>query len=369
MGLTCKTIVQWMILVLIGVSFIVGYFETRVAFLARIQRPTVSSLSFNTTLPILGANRSVWFVHIGKAGGETIKEILLTGCLSRRNPRHRQDCLDQLPPSRLSDVVFGYSHCFQHQAPRKSPNEPLGRSADAATSLLINTRHPLDRVLSWFYMIHPGACQPSVNYESAHCSANRTIFHNPDSWIAQFFQCFPTVNEWATVIETGTPTACSNLSSEAIAGRLDLATNPLAAHMVANYRGNFERLPERELLVVRTEFLWSDLARLDRLLDGTGSFTRPGHAVTHGSDRNALKRTLQPEEATHFCCALADEMLIYGAIITRAVNLNGAEKSATLQVAAERCNARDWPAYHRMCGLDMDGATGDALTGLFRPSK
>lgn len=112
-------------------------------------------------------NRSIFFVHIGKAGGTTIIAALKIGCQSRLNPTKRTLCYNTLRKSRLSDLVTSYYHCF-HQ---NFPNKQIFRE-DQSTSYLFNVRHPVHRAISWYRYINPKGCN-RINRKKGtpHCRA------------------------------------------------------------------------------------------------------------------------------------------------------------------------------------------------------
>jgi len=271
-------------------------------------------------------NRSIWFVHIGKSGGETIKSVLEIGCRSRRNQKRRQICYQTLPSNRLSDAVIGYTHCFGHAASRRSLpwHQPQSTSQKdnivnlpKFTSFLYNLRHPVDRVASWYDYVNPHHCRMLTAHSLTaptreSCHALKMLNEQPDSWIALFFGvCFPTFAAWVesvynfTVQETtiSTPSSsmasssnvnsessCQHLAINSLQGRgMKLEEIPLAAHLIANLRANINQFPfkpsEREVLVIRTEHLWDDLKHLDVIVGGTGnSFgVYEGQRITHRS--------------------------------------------------------------------------------------
>lgn len=108
------------------------------------------------------SNRTILFVHVGKAGGETIKSVLEAGCQVMRNPKRRTKCLATLPATYLSFAVAGYFHCFKVQ--------PMGMAA-TANSYLFNVRHPVDRSISWYHYVSPHNCRKN-NSVSPNCVAS-----------------------------------------------------------------------------------------------------------------------------------------------------------------------------------------------------
>ena len=282
----------------------------------RQQQRTLQSLS----------NRSILFVHVGKAAGETIKNILKFGCISRRNPRRRKECLEQVPASSLSDKVGGYFHCFSVRPRQFIPQ---------ADAFLLNIRHPVDRAVSWYRYVHPAHCDLTKHDRSSPvCIAARQLRTRPAGWVSQFFgQCFPTVQAWAeayysnssnnnnsnnktnnrsiwlTTASDDTTNArtnattilsinCTQLAEQTFQGMsfMDHKETPLAAHMIANYRHyvsqTVDQFPNKPVILVRTRALWQDLKHVDKLLGGTGDFgMAEGSAVTHGSEHFIVRGT------------------------------------------------------------------------------
>jgi Sulfotransferase family len=142
--------------------------DSNVTLLSKGNKNQTDVVSFNedgsVALPplVLGQNRTILFVHVGKAGGETIKSVLDAGCQGMRNQKRRTACLNELPGSALSDQVRGYFHCFRV--------EPA-HMRTSATSVLFNVRHPVDRVLSWYRYVNPNNCNRENYKISPNCVA------------------------------------------------------------------------------------------------------------------------------------------------------------------------------------------------------
>jgi hypothetical protein len=310
-------------------------------------------------------SRNILFVHVGKAGGETIKSILSAGCLSRQNPRRKEKCLRKLPNSTISDTIQSYFHC----------SSMTHGAADYSTSYLYNLRHPLDRAVSWYRYVTPENCRKDAP-QSANCRTAWAINKKPhDGWEAEFFgRCFPTIEDWAQALATPIPTAtttsslpmdlsdsstsnntdCSELAWSSIAGKVDLKAHGVDAHMVFNFRyytdKTIARFPSKEVLVVRMKELWQDLGDLDRLLGGDGTFGHlHGSSVTHGSQHHKYHRSISESSAKLLCCALQDEMRIYRDLMNRATNLDKETKLESSLQTVTRCGAESWEDLQKEC--------------------
>jgi hypothetical protein len=206
--------------------------------------PTTSAYTFNASTMSTSSSsppsplRNILFVHVGKAGGETIKSVLHIGCASRRNRLRRQRCYQELsfqlhhvPPSILSQQVTSYLHCNTIFPSPKHLQRKKNNQTIHITSYLFNLRHPVDRIVSWYYYIHPRFCRQnssmfenntntnntvngissssslsssssSSSFSSTNCLTQLAIKNDPiHSWEAQFFvQCFPTIHDWVQAL-------------------------------------------------------------------------------------------------------------------------------------------------------------------------
>jgi hypothetical protein len=283
----------------------------------------------------------ILFVHVGKAGGETIKNILEMGCKSRKNMQRRRECLRTVPDSALSEKVQGYFHCWTIEPRKFHPN-----------SYLFNVRHPVDRAISWYRYVHPEHCKNKKKSGSPVCIAKWQLQNNPTGWVGQFFQqCFPQVEDWAMGLHNNN-TLCLKLAKQTFEGDLSEKEVPLAAHMIANYKHYIEKTvrikKDAQVLVVRTDSLWQDLKDLDIWLGGKGEFGQAeGSAVTHGSEHYHHSQELSEKATTHFCCALQEELTLYRELIERAENLE--DKEQELRNSVQRCGAKSWQKLLDTC--------------------
>jgi Sulfotransferase family len=178
---------------LFGVSVFVGTKQSQSSYQFQQQRLPSVWLSADTSIGEIQRggggddvidlpdkkNRTILFVHVGKAGGETIKSVLDAGCQVMHNVRRRTKCLANLPASKLSAAVVGYFHCFKVQ--------PSGMAV-SANSYLFNVRHPVDRTISWYRYVSPFNCVPggasrvSPNCASAVRVGYLCILYNLPRW-------------------------------------------------------------------------------------------------------------------------------------------------------------------------------------------
>jgi Sulfotransferase family len=358
--------------------------------------------------------RRILFVHVGKAGGETIKRILDIGCASRKNPNRRQRCRQELAAARqssssgsaLSKSVTAYLHCDSF-----FPSQAHIDDNSLINSLLFNLRHPVDRLVSWYRYVHPRTCRDqnvSKSY-SVSCLTRDALAQDPlrQSWEYKFFeQCFPTINEWAialsappsTAVEPDhgqPPTNCHQLAWDTALGKIQLETSSLAAHTRFNLRyyvaqtlGRKED-DHREILVVRTAHLWQDLLQLEHFLrhgdneaavqpwseeQPFGSFFGMNETHTASTnDRNPDQGSLfqlSPDHVRVMCCALQSELRLYRELLDRAANLSPTARSGTWQQSLHYClsSYSSWQDLQSDCANTYN-ASRRSVTSINGPSN
>ena len=294
--------------------------------------------------------RKIVLIHVGKTGGETVRHTLKVTCQMRRNKKQKRLCQDLFSnhiESELSRHTIGTIHCDQ-----RFPSNCL----DQATALLWTIRNPVDRIVSWFYYMHPANCNRVLNRHSTACNTNRTIVatvkknETGSDWAANFFACFSNINELASSLYT----AGSNNSSSVEDGCSQIAWRTLVGegsrsskHAFYNYAYYWNRTldsnyGENEVLVVRTESLWQDMRRVEDMFHvsepaSKHPFVQQSNNVTHGSEGHRQQEKLSSQSRQHLCCALVHELAIYRNIIQRASNLEEPEKRQTLQRLHQQC--------------------------------
>jgi hypothetical protein len=132
--------------------------------------------------------------------------------------------------------------------------------------------------------------------------------------------------------------ACHSIAVQTLAGN---GTNDAVPHLRMNYKYYHELsialYPDRPLLAVRTEFLWHDLQRIDRMLGGNGAFEASGMTYMHGSPAFRVNKGLSAAEKRLFCCHLVTELQLYQDLIQRSINLLEFEKKEVLDILHQDC--------------------------------
>jgi hypothetical protein len=297
----------------------------------------------------------VYFVHVGKTGGETLRQILRYSCRLRANPTHRRACLQffqQHKETELSRYTLGIMH-----ANLQKPKQGMAR----ATTFLWTLRNPIERVISSYRYMHPGNCGGDL--EAMACLVKRSIALNKNPWARDFFTCFPVMEDFAQGLFfskqpskdlrsnlTGADTSlsinklgvnCSQLAWNTILGMV-----PASGHLYYNHQyywnQTLEQYPDKQVWVVRTEFLWTDLQRIEQ--QGFNDTMNPNlpalvQDVKHGSESHQRKGTLSDAGRRFLCCALVKELIIYGRLLEAATNLDPSAKNQSMSIVLQQCGS------------------------------
>ena len=315
--------------------------------------------------------RRIFFVHVGKAGGETVRGVLKVMCRFRVNPVRRKECYQPFEGRhelQLSNETVGVIHC-NNPRPAHILKKPESRAS--ITTYLWVVRNPIDRVVSWFNYMNPKNCLvkgiKGVDPDAA-CLLEKSLQRVPHGWGFGFYRvCFQKVEDFAwsldpslpyekggekvfyndtsasSVFNTTTNDTCSQLAWLGLRGQ---AHEGQSNHLHYNYQYYakathlIEEGAGKEILAVRTESLWEDLHEIERYIGGEQDFDSNDYQdVDHGSNRHWHKSRLSPKGAEILCCALyqAGEIDTYETIINSAKNLDAMARNQTLFSLYSKC--------------------------------
>jgi hypothetical protein len=341
-------------------------------------------------------SRRVFFAHVGKTGGESIRTSLRVNCKFLGNRRNRRLCWQ-----RLYDAFYGPNTTFPGEPVLSQLTRgfmhynslnPEGENYKA-THFLFSLRHPVDRLQSWYRYISPANCAGvKIKNTAASCRVAWEIKEDPSSFQAHFFSCFPTIQTFlqvlqryieheATLLSNSTALECAKMLVLLLQGKTG---SHMAGHMIANLqyyhhftlgsspispwgkmtvknRGNGSDR-DAKVMVARTDSLWDDLEKVDKVLGGNGYFSQAGLKISHQSEHFKDMAILDSNKTLPLCCVLSDEIAIYKELIERCINLSEREKQATLKQALKICNVNSWNDMISKCGL-----TNDQSSLLHRP--
>jgi hypothetical protein len=285
-------------------------------------------------------NESVLFVHVGKAGGSSVRSLVnKSRQICRHSPRSRRRCALSRVTGELNNVV----HMWAHQD--TYPNYK---------QYLVPVRNPIDRLISWF------------NYERhLFRVAGRQRIH---SYLGRLIYCYPDVNDLITNglangsdNPGGNQTSCQVLARECLVGKI-----PCYAHNFYNYEVyledliqwrecNHENCTAREEIridVLRSEHSQGDMNRILELWTGS-TFN---NTLAYGRENSVATKKIEGTTNVtavgieRLCRSICPELIAYKKILVLADNLNTEEVDESFQELDERCAGL---SVDQICGVDF----------------
>ena len=319
-------------------------------------------------LPLLEQKeRKIAFVHIGKAGGMTVRRSTALLCLLPRfksdQTGNEQRCLQKyFDPSdnKLSLQTRTYFHLWGY-------NEEQMQNA---TTFLVPLRNPVDRIISTFKYSHPENCHNGTILSKVirpwGCEVLESkYYHQTRSPQYKLYRlCFPsatmledfaqsTMSPWQDFSHNQNLSGhhqqqwqCRKIARDAVRGKGKLGTlvSLTAPHMYYNHeyyaKHSIWKYPNREIFGIRTDHEWEDMVNLDLMLGGTGNFSNHGKAESHGSDKYKKARISQ-EAYRKLCCVLEKEIDIFLNILKRVENLTHKQKQETIDSLYDKCGIHE----------------------------
>lgn len=163
-----------------------------------------------------------------------------------------------------------------------------------------------------------------------------------------FKECFANMDECASALDPRNRTVhtCHQSALPTVQGRTQVRDLDHFYYNYAHYVGRVGWTPTdpRPIVVVRTESMWSDVARINGYVGGDKDFfLKFGDLkVTHGSEGFAVNKDLSEEHGVAMCCVLAQpgksrELQWYQELVAHAINLKVSEKTETLRSLHNHC--------------------------------
>jgi hypothetical protein len=312
---------------------------------------------------------SIMLVHIGKAGGSSIRELLqiaigYCGGMSSKGWEPSEESL--LLQSQLHDRTAPLSPLQTHlcalsrvtdidQSMHLSRNHQLQSQYN---HFLVPVRSPLARLTSWFY------------YERFWMEEAKRRYGKRLHTLVE--ECgFRTINELFLNGQKGLPTKptsmsrqCQQMANECITGEY-----PCFAHNFFNYEFYLEDILRRiqdqndgaaddlhipRLDVIRSEHSWDDLNRT--LQEWTGIPMTVDMDLLYAVrkpfnvDTTQYNKTISGEAATFACRALCHELIVYKKILQHATNLPKQEKQYSMQQLDQQCGFE----VDKVCGTSFE---------------
>ena len=322
----------------------------------------------NTTWPTPGKTPRIYYMHVGKTGGQTIETKIpipmprkrrsldcIIKSMNNASAVDLEDALNLCDPQRKTETAISRHIVtyFHLSAPAFKRNEKVW-SSKLTNTLLFTIRNPVDRIISAFHF-HYNTRYPN----------ERSEYDANDSGAIFFHDCFPNATV-STAIEAiqakphPISTDCRQTAHFAFQGyvspRMLHKAQRKFPHFFYNYQWYLERYftmdATPDVVVIRTSHLWEDATAIDRALGGGDvAFRKPGTAYTHGSEKFQKndQDLLTEEHFTSLCCILHRDLQAYQWIVRMARNLKHEEKQETIQDLMQTC------------GFEYEKAPGDSV--------
>ena len=291
----------------------------------------------NTSWPFASAKDvRIVLTHVGKAGGKSLYQTLGIIGKTRQMPCFMRGmdpskCIGSDPgTSILRQRIIGHVHVG---SARYRPQEKEWFKQNS-NLLLFTVRDPVDRIVSSFNYHHNEVFGGNLPLPREQYEAN-------DLKSQIYLECFPEVEDLALAVDPHNTTAfamCRRMGSQLLAGNF---TSQPCLHFKWNYVKYASLVWEdrsKPVAVLRTTSLWQDVARLEKQLGGNPRlFTDKSDKFTHGSESYVLQSGVSPRGAFSLCCGLFLDLQVYQELVLAAVNLDQAEKEATLAKVFHHC--------------------------------
>jgi Sulfotransferase family len=336
-----------------------------------------SSITWTTeAAPLVGLpliDRSITLVHVGKAGGSSIRAATSLPCRKSpkkwNTPERVEYCLSATldKDNVLAHSIHYYCHMSQCHA----------SDLHNSTSFLFLLRNPVDRVISNLRYAHPQNCLELngtvIMTSQKACNNKKRLKEQGHPAHELFTICFPSaaMEEFAQNVLTPFPLGnqthhhfvktnmtleqqqqCRWIARQFVQGHWEETVGP---HMIYNYEYyrniSIGAHPQREMFGVRTEYVWEDMKALDIAMGGNGGFGgREGRKQSHGSE-SYLPSPLTPEAYHKLCCVLEREIRTYGEIVNQVINLNHTVKQEMMDDVRQKCSvgAITWDRWSVQC--------------------
>jgi hypothetical protein len=326
-----------------------------------LKKMVNSNEVYNSSWHEFQPNRTIALVHIGKAGGLTLRAMTSLKCRLPRNQvtddSIRQCIIKTFGTTNPRENPLALQTIFYAHMNSMPPSEMT-----AATSWLLALRNPVDRVISAYQYSHPAACQDEellpnstkgcTNFfllQPTTKNKRRQDLRNELQLTKLFVTCFPQL-DMTTLVQSALSSKddkhndCAGLARDFIVGKGYLFPAP---HLSYNYRhyqsGVLDVNSEsgKEWFGIRTEHLAEDFDNLNRQLGwkmtGDSNKRQSSIKLTHGSEKFRFPSKLSIECYQNLCCLLQDELFIYRDMVRRIMNLNDTEKFQTIYSLTQKC--------------------------------
>lgn len=311
---------------------------------SRLQLRSNNTSALDDTTSRMPENPRMYLIHVGKTGGITLRKALR---LSRRDGEakcranrtlHGEDdsacdtSTDQ--DSQLTRHIVQYFHMHNWRL----GNDVQEWTMNNTNVFLFIVRDPIGRIISTY------------NYHRDDFSKIK----DPNKKRQQqtfYKECYPSgLNDMIDTMrrnDTSTnATKCTKMGIDTLTGKGNSYWLPGGWHFGLNYhfykKNTMDKFANHSIATIRTEHMWDDVEKLDKLLGGTGEFGASGSRHTHGSEKykQGYSSDLSLSNAIFLCCLIWKEIETYQDMILKSFNLDNAEKMKAMFDLLNRCHIK-----------------------------
>jgi Sulfotransferase family len=314
------------------------------------------------------ATRTILFLHVGKAGGMTLRTSTSLVCYNRATTHKDPVCAStRFPPNAtLANQVKYVAHMDVYQY----------ATFKNSTSFMVSLRNPVDRIISAYRYSHPENCasldgasnNETIVKKAWGCRIKAAAARNGTAVYKMYNVCYPlpgmedfaqntlspypTFNTHEKTMTTEDIENCRAMATQECIGNGHEIRNK---HAFYNYKWYYDisaaLLPYKEVFGVRTEYEMEDLVNLDLAIGGVGNIG--GEVVSHGSEGFAPS-LMSPTAYQKLCCMMEDEILYYHKFLDLALNINDTEVETTMDNVKRKCNiTTSWDIWRSDCKARM----------------
>jgi len=330
-----------MVIILINITTQINRLNDFIPALIELNVSTVDNHHTNTTEWMIDMpnDTRIEFIHIGKTGGMTIVKSFKLG-----RKRNEVKCIMKLRVNTTANIsscntnrahdskIYNHTigHYHMHGADmKKDEKEWLLQNSN---TFLYAVREPISRIIS-AYNYHREEYNQDLSYARKY---------------KRFIDCFPLgINDTVNILRmkrndnNDTEIQCRTLGENVLKGK----TFGGGPHFKLNY--NFyndytiKKYINHSVAVIRTEYMWDDIIKLEQALGGSGDFKNVGFKHSHGSEKYELDARISIPNTIYLCCLLHEDIDIYQQLILKSINLNEMQKRESLSNLITRCHINE----------------------------
>ena len=326
-------------------------------FLQKVQGTQQQEYHHRRRAAIQGKRRKLLLVDAAGNSTNTIRQMSRVGCYSFESIPIRQKCLDRWQrrkETRISRAMFA---TLEKTTITSTPSRHLFK----ATTFLWSIQDPVDRLVTRMDLFWKRHRSNTTN----NCDEEGHSHHNDSCvWKRNFQRCFsniesivqslPSSSSSSSSLEGGggddddhrssaTPTGtnCSDLVWRSFRGGGTAAFGVDGSSTYVHYANQtIHAFPTKEIMVIRTEYMWSDLNTLEGHLGGGNTTTATLTEELFQEEKKEAVSTILSNQSHHtLCCALQEEIGVYVDLVQRAMNLDDSSRQETLGSLWKKCGA------------------------------